>query len=112
MMSSLIICVIGKGLLKMVDKPLFNPYASALDGLQLDDPVSAFFSFCRERENIRLARESARPAPWSDDPIFQRGRFLNVFREDDRGSKAIIRFADGLDILFELSLSNLLVLSQ
>ena len=81
----------------MVDKPLFNPYASALDGLQLDDPVSAFFAFCRERENIRLARDSGRPAPWSDDPIFQRGRFLNVFREDDRGSKAIIRFADGLD---------------
>ena len=34
-----------------------NPYATALDGLILDDPVSAFFDFCRERENIRLERE-------------------------------------------------------
>jgi len=70
-----------------------NPYATALDGLILKDPVSAFYDFCREREKIRLARESGTPAPWTDDPIFQKGRFLNVFREDDRGSKAILRFA-------------------
>ena len=74
-----------------------NPYATALDGLVLDDPVSAFFDFCRERENIRLVRESGTPAPWTEDPIFQKGRFLNVFREDDRGSIAILRFAKNLE---------------
>ena len=74
-----------------------NPYATALDGLVLDDPVSAFFDFCRERENIRLVRESGTPAPWTEDPIFQKGRFLNVFREDDRGSKAILHFARNLE---------------
>jgi len=74
-----------------------NPYATALDGLVLDDPVSAFFNFCRKRENIRLEREMGSPKPWTDDPIFQKGRFLNVFREDDRGSKAIHRFAKNLE---------------
>lgn len=74
-----------------------NPYATALDGLVLDDPVSAFFEFCRERENIRLEREKGAPAPWTDNPIFQQGRFLNVFREDDRGSKAILHFARNLE---------------
>ena len=74
-----------------------NPYATALDGLVLDDPVSAFFDFCRERENIRLERARGAPAPWTDNPIFQQGRFLNVFREDDRGSKAILRFARNLE---------------
>ena len=74
-----------------------NPYATALDGLVLDDPVSAFFDFCRERENIRLVREMGAPAPWTDNPIFQQGRFLNVFREDDRGSKAILHFARNLE---------------
>ena len=74
-----------------------NPYATALDGLVLDDPVSAFFDFCRERENIRLEREMGSPKPWTDDPIFQKGRFLNVFREDDRGSKAILHFAKNLE---------------
>lgn len=34
-----------------------NPYADALKGLRLDDPVEAFFNFCREREAIRLRRE-------------------------------------------------------
>ncbi len=75
---------------------LNNPYATALDGLILNDPVSAFFDFCREREKIRLARKSGAPSPWTDDPIFQQGRFLNVFREDDRGSKAILSFAKDL----------------
>jgi len=74
-----------------------NPYATALDGLVLDNPVSAFFDFCREREYIRLARERGAPVPWTDDPIFQKGRFLNVFREDDRGSKAILHFARNLE---------------
>ena len=76
---------------------LENPYASALDGLTLHDPVQAFFNFCKERENIRLKRNNGDAFPWSDDPIFQQGRFLNVFREDDRGSKAIIKFAKDLD---------------
>ncbi len=70
-----------------------NPYATALDGLILADPVAAFFAFCREREAVRIRRASGAPAPWSQDEIFQRGRFLNVFREDDRGSQALLRFA-------------------
>jgi hypothetical protein len=74
-----------------------NPYANALDGLKLNDPVSAFFDFCREREKIRLARESGDAYPWTDDIIFQKGRFLNVFREDDPGSKAILSFAKDLE---------------
>ena len=76
---------------------LHNPYETALDGLVLSDPVSAFFEFCRKRENIRLEREKGAPAPWTDNPIFQQGRFLNVFREDDRGSKAILQFARNLE---------------
>jgi hypothetical protein len=69
-----------------------NPYMNALDGLFIESPVSAFFAFCREREAIRMRRESGAPAPWSSDPVFQRGRFLNVFREDDRSTKSILRF--------------------
>ena len=71
-----------------------NPYATALDGLVLNDPVQAFFDFCRERENIRRLRESGAAAPWSKDPVFQQGRFLNIFREDDRGTKALFRFVE------------------
>ncbi len=73
-----------------------NPYATALDGLDIPDPVQAFFDFCRKREQVRLRRERGETAPWTDDPILQRGRFLNVFREDDRGSKSIQHFVGGL----------------
>lgn len=73
-----------------------NPYAHALDGLDLDDPVGGFFAFCREREAIRLRRERGQPPPWTQDLILQRGRFLNVFREDDRTTRAILRFLEPL----------------
>ena len=73
-------------------------YGSALDGLELDDPVAAFFAFCKERESIRIRREQGDPAPWSEDPIFQRGRFLNTFREDDRVSQALFRFVGTADL--------------
>ena len=74
-----------------------NKYASALDGLEIEDPVKSFFDFCKERENIRISRENGEDFPWSADEIFQNGRFLNVFREDDRVSKSIIKFASNLN---------------
>ena len=74
-----------------------NLYARSLDGLVLKNPVKAFFDFCFERENIRKKREQGLPAPWTNDPIFRQARFLNVFREDDRGSKAILGFAKDLE---------------
>ena len=46
-----------------------NPYASALKGLKLEDPVAAFFKFCKERENIRLKRERGEPGPWTTDEV-------------------------------------------
>ncbi|MEM8856891.1 MAG: nucleotide kinase domain-containing protein [Chloroflexota bacterium] len=71
-----------------------NPYANALVGLEITDPVQAFFDFCKERESIRQKRETGELAPWSADLIFQKGRFLNVFREDDKGTQSVIRFAE------------------
>jgi hypothetical protein len=69
-------------------------YAAALDGLTLDDPVAAFFNFCKERERVRERRARGDTAPWSEDRIFQTARFLNVFREDDRVTKALFRFLE------------------
>ena len=79
-----------------------NPYAKALEGLELKDPVKAFFDFCKERESIRVKRERGDPPPWTSDPVFQRGRFLNVFREDDRGTKALFKFVRQVKICYSL----------
>ena len=73
-----------------------NKYTTSLDGLIIENPVKSFFDYCIERENIRLKREKGEIFPWSDDEIFQKGRFLNVFREDDKVSKSIISFAEPL----------------
>jgi hypothetical protein len=73
-----------------------NKYRTSLDGLVIENPVESFFNYCIERENIRIKRERGEAFPWSEDKIFQKGRFLNVFREDDRVSKSIINFAKPL----------------
>ena len=77
-----------------MNKKSNHPYQNAMDGLNLSDPVQAFYSWCIERENIRKKRKAGDPFPWTSDPVFQKGRFLNVFREDDKGTKAVLRFAD------------------
>ena len=71
-----------------------HPYQNALDGLSISDPVQSFFTWCIERESIRIKRKVGDSFPWTSDPVFQKGRFLNVFREDDKGTKAVLRFAD------------------
>ena len=82
-----------------------NKYRTSLDGLVIENPVESFFNYCIERENIRIKRESGEAFPWSEDKIFQKGRFLNVFREDDRVSKSLINFdkplTDDLPLLIQ-----------
>jgi 5-hmdU DNA kinase-like protein len=46
--------------------------------------IDKFFAIARERYSILLKRKAGLPKPWSEDPIFQREYFCNVFREDDR----------------------------
>ncbi len=48
--------------------------------------IERFFYFVKERESIRLKKESGRPKPWTDDPILQTTRFCNVRRMDDKVS--------------------------
>jgi len=46
--------------------------------------IDRFFETARERYRIKLKRDAGDPSPWTDDPAFQRWRFCNVHREDDR----------------------------
>lgn len=46
--------------------------------------IESFFSFARERHAIYLRRRASLPAPWTTDPILDKYRFTNVFRELDR----------------------------
>lgn len=48
-------------------------------------PASLWY-WIRERERIRVRKESGMPAPWTEDPILSAYRFCCVRREDDRGT--------------------------
>jgi hypothetical protein len=43
-----------------------------------------FIEFMKARQEIYLAKERGDPWPWSDDPIFQKYSFTNVYRENDK----------------------------
>lgn len=43
--------------------------------------------FVRERWRIATRKEAGEPPPWTDDPILRSGKFGNVWREWDAGTK-------------------------
>lgn len=65
----------------------------------------------KERERIRLLKESGSPPPWTDDPILQSFRFCNVRREDDKVTSWIRRnwrepYADHPNLWLAMALSR------
>src|SRR5258708_7959132 len=66
-----------------------------------------------ERENIRKRRAEGLPREqWTTDPIFQKGRFCNARREDDRTTIWIREnwrapHADDSDLFFAMALARL-----
>lgn len=45
--------------------------------------MKQFFDFAHKRHTIYLRRKAEEPWPWSDDPILNKYRFTNVYRELD-----------------------------
>ncbi len=43
-----------------------------------------YFGTARERHNIYLRRDFSKIPPWTDNPIFQKYKFCNLFREHDK----------------------------
>lgn len=51
------------------------------------DPIERFFAFARERQSVYLKRQAGLEKPWTSDPILQKYKFTNIFRENDRTTK-------------------------
>ncbi len=52
-------------------------------------PRETMLYWVREREAVRVRKESGKPLPWTTDPILRDWRFCNVRREDDRVTRWI-----------------------
>lgn len=58
-----------------------------------------FFEFVQERQNIYIKKEILKQEPpYTDDPIFQKYHFCNVFREQDAGTKVVINLKSDNDL--------------
>lgn len=56
-----------------------------------------FFQTAVERYEILLKRSMNRKPPWTDDKVFQKHYFCNVFREDDRTTKWLRQVTNTLE---------------
>jgi len=55
---------------------------------ELRDRLDLYFYWIHERETIRINKEVLRhEPPWTDDPILQKFKFCQVFREEDRTTR-------------------------
>src|SRR4051812_7947858 len=56
--------------------------------MSMKDPRERWFEYAVEREKIRKRKEEDKMLPpFTDDPILQKYRFCNVYREDDRTTR-------------------------
>lgn len=55
-------------------------------------PMERLIYWIKERESIRIKKESGSFKPWTDDAILQSYRFCNVHREDDKVTRWIKQY--------------------
>jgi hypothetical protein len=60
-----------------------------------ESSVDGFFEFINKRHLIWFKRSKGLPQPWTEDPILQKYKFTNVFRELDRGTLALRKMLEG-----------------
>lgn len=51
--------------------------------IKVSEPIKRLFEFIQERQLIFMRRAAGEKKPWTKDPILQRFRFCNVYREND-----------------------------
>lgn len=60
---------------------------------EIKDPVERFFALAKERQTIYLKKEAGEPRPWTDDPILHHYKITNCYREQDKGTKVVKKWA-------------------
>ena len=73
--------------------------------------LKKFFYFINERHAIYLRRAAGEPYPWTKDPILQKHRFCNVFRELDKVTVWIRKnwrepYADHKNLAFSMAVAR------
>ena len=64
-----------------------------------------FHAFVRERFSILKAKKENAPRPWTADFLLQNGKFCNIDRREDAGTKELMTAAHGLSQLNRVRLS-------
>ena len=77
-----------------------------------EENTAHLMNFIVERYRIHVRKDIlGKPRPWTDDPVLDKYKFTNVFREDDRVSRALIELVStNPDLTFEDKVLNTFLL--
>jgi DNA polymerase len=88
------------------------PPAGSVEPVPLDPGIVAdMAAFAIEREAVRVRKEQGQPQPWTDNKILAAGRFCNIRREDDRGTRWVTTnivepCRDDPDLFFKITMAR------
>lgn len=80
---------------------------NVLAGFEIDNPLDKMMEFAYERQQIFNRREAGQAWPWSSDPTFQKYKFCNIFRDQDKTTKWIVNWVTPLSNDIEALVTNL-----
>ena len=72
----------------------------AINDFKFEPTKEDILAFLISREDIRIKKESDAPLPWTKDPILRDSKFLNVFREHDKVSREVFKYAPSDDLIY------------
>ena len=72
----------------------------AINDFKFEATPEDILKFLKERESIRIKKESGVVPPWTDDETLANSKFLNVFREDDKVSRTLYKYAPDHPAMF------------
>lgn len=77
-----------------------------------EENTAHLLRFIVERYRVHVRKDIlGKPQPWTENPVLQRYKFTNVFREDDRVSKALIDLVShNQELTFEEKVLNTFLL--
>ena len=65
---------------------------NVLGNFKIENPMDEMMKFAYERQQIFKKKEAGLPWPWSEDPTFQKYKFCNVFRDQDKTTRWIVNW--------------------
>ena len=81
---------------------------NVLQGFEIENPLDKMMEFAYERQQVFHRKEAGLPFPWSEDKMFHKYKFCNIFRDQDKTTKWIVDWVTPISNDLEALVMNLI----